>query len=571
MGKIKIKKENKGKFTSWAKNHGMSVQQAARHILANREKYSPTLIKRANFARNASKWEEGGLVEFGMGGTNSMQDIGGVIGSIPTPYTQAIGGVLKVVGGIVNASEQKKIAEDARRKQLIDEQNTAQGNIVNQFAPTFKFGGKFKGKKFGGKPNAEVEDGEVVITPDGSTTNMSGKSHSQGGIDVQLPNQSMILSNKVKIGKGQTAADVARPYSTKINKANERMEKGASNLTKNSLKLNMNKYYSKVFDAYYKQEKKKFTRGGKYLYGDESEAPKGSFGNPYSPGEATVIGYRNSRQPFAVGQTVDPTMPWSGSISGYNPADFGDKPMDIAPMLGSLNPMNDTKSAMTYSNPLDAPDAVVNNPFASRNQLANEMGQHKFDWGNALSSIGEMAPMLYNLFSSKPEKINENRYRNYNAGKINSLMANRRYNIDAGLAANESSYRTASANIRNLGGSRGQVMSNIMGAQNTKQFGDMSLYGQKSNMDNQYAGEYANMLYGLGRDDLSSRMMYDETTAMNRAAARNMRASAMTGLQQYLLTRRQMKNQSARDKQLIETIKAYAPNYWDKWVPSLDR
>jgi hypothetical protein len=37
MGKIKIKPENKGKFTAWAKSHGMSVQEAARHVLRNKE------------------------------------------------------------------------------------------------------------------------------------------------------------------------------------------------------------------------------------------------------------------------------------------------------------------------------------------------------------------------------------------------------------------------------------------------------------------------------------------------------------------------------------------------------
>ena len=60
MGKIKIKPQNKGKFSAWAKAHGMSVQQAAAYILRNKERFSSTLIKRANFARNAAKWVEGG-------------------------------------------------------------------------------------------------------------------------------------------------------------------------------------------------------------------------------------------------------------------------------------------------------------------------------------------------------------------------------------------------------------------------------------------------------------------------------------------------------------------------------
>lgn len=51
-GGIMIKKENRGKFTESANRANIGVQEYARHILANKEDYSPTLIKRANFARN---------------------------------------------------------------------------------------------------------------------------------------------------------------------------------------------------------------------------------------------------------------------------------------------------------------------------------------------------------------------------------------------------------------------------------------------------------------------------------------------------------------------------------------
>ena len=52
---IHIKPQNKGKFTAYAKSKGESVQEAASSVLANPDA-SSTLKKRANFARNASKW-----------------------------------------------------------------------------------------------------------------------------------------------------------------------------------------------------------------------------------------------------------------------------------------------------------------------------------------------------------------------------------------------------------------------------------------------------------------------------------------------------------------------------------
>lgn len=64
-GPINIKKKNRGKFTESANRAGMGVQEFARHILANKDKYSSTLVKRANFARNAASWKhaEGGPIK----------------------------------------------------------------------------------------------------------------------------------------------------------------------------------------------------------------------------------------------------------------------------------------------------------------------------------------------------------------------------------------------------------------------------------------------------------------------------------------------------------------------------
>lgn len=63
-GSIHIKPENRGKFTAAANRAGKSVQGYAAQILAHPDNYSPTLRKRANFARNAAKWhEQGGEIE----------------------------------------------------------------------------------------------------------------------------------------------------------------------------------------------------------------------------------------------------------------------------------------------------------------------------------------------------------------------------------------------------------------------------------------------------------------------------------------------------------------------------
>jgi len=64
-GKIHINPANKGKFTTSAQHAGMGTQEFARHVLAHKDNYSTTQIKRASFAHNAAGWkhEDGGELE----------------------------------------------------------------------------------------------------------------------------------------------------------------------------------------------------------------------------------------------------------------------------------------------------------------------------------------------------------------------------------------------------------------------------------------------------------------------------------------------------------------------------
>lgn len=73
-GRIHIAPSKKGTFTAAASKHDMGVQEFASKVLANPEDYSPAMRKKANFARNASKWKHayGGHLfwDGGFGGDN---------------------------------------------------------------------------------------------------------------------------------------------------------------------------------------------------------------------------------------------------------------------------------------------------------------------------------------------------------------------------------------------------------------------------------------------------------------------------------------------------------------------
>lgn len=63
-GKIHIADNKKGTFTAAATKHGMGVQEFANHVLANPDDYSTLMVRKANFAKNASKWhDDGGWID----------------------------------------------------------------------------------------------------------------------------------------------------------------------------------------------------------------------------------------------------------------------------------------------------------------------------------------------------------------------------------------------------------------------------------------------------------------------------------------------------------------------------
>jgi len=52
-----LKESRVGTFTAAASKHNMDPQEFASHVLAHPDKYSGKMVRKANFARNASKWK----------------------------------------------------------------------------------------------------------------------------------------------------------------------------------------------------------------------------------------------------------------------------------------------------------------------------------------------------------------------------------------------------------------------------------------------------------------------------------------------------------------------------------
>lgn len=89
---IHIKPSKRGTFTAAAKSRGKTVQGFASQVMKNPDNYSPAMVKKANFARNAAKWKKelGGYLDQQL---NEIPIIDTPIDSSPVPKTQfAYGG-----------------------------------------------------------------------------------------------------------------------------------------------------------------------------------------------------------------------------------------------------------------------------------------------------------------------------------------------------------------------------------------------------------------------------------------------------------------------------------------------
>jgi hypothetical protein len=162
-GKINIKPSKRGTFTAAATKRGKGVQEFARQVLANKDKYSPAMVKKANFARNASKWKKamGGLVEGGYMDAFDAMALGGMTGGPGDPTLPPLKPTTSDSLNVYHSAMEfgKKMEDLGYKKQ--DTYNIF--DAFNQFVNTDEFGlvnGKLKVKS----PNKKLEQVKLTGT-----------------------------------------------------------------------------------------------------------------------------------------------------------------------------------------------------------------------------------------------------------------------------------------------------------------------------------------------------------------------------------------------------------------------
>lgn len=173
------------------------------------------------------------------------------------------------------------------------------------------------------------------------------------------------------------------------------------------------------------------------------------------------------------------------------------------------------------------------------------------------SSLSGLSPILYNWIQSRRRPETEDQVLNPYSGAINRAMASRRLNIEPTLAANRRSRAIARNNMARLNPNTGMNLAYGNQLATGEYAQNASVYANRDNANNQYLGEYANMMNSLGQQYIQNTVLTNDLNARNRAAARNFGATAAGQLGQWSQTKEKMRNEAARDAMIYPYLRNF--------------
>lgn len=175
----------------------------------------------------------------------------------------------------------------------------------------------------------------------------------------------------------------------------------------------------------------------------------------------------------------------------------------------------------------------------------------------SFDSLSGLSPVLYNWVQSRRKPETEDQVLNPYSGAINRAMASRKLNIEPTLAANRRSRAIARNNMARLNPNTGMNLAYGNQLATGEYAQNASVYANRDNANNQYLGEYANMMNNLGQQYIQNTVLTNDLNARNRAAARNFGATAAGQLGQWSQTKEKMRNQARRDRQILPYLQNF--------------
>lgn len=505
-----------------------------------------------------------GFTEEGSGADIVGSTLGGAakgasVGSAILPgIGTAVGGVVGGVGNLVSSIFRKNaINKQKRIKANAKEIAMGKGNAAtleqkywddNSLAYTFENGGIL--------PDLAYVDNNEVIRDDFG--NIEQVPNSKPGTDnhlIDASNLESVLSDRIKRpGTNRTFAQEGEKLTkmTKKSKGNDIFAKNTNMLNKR----NANAMYEQLLTE---QEAVKAKKGikpkvkGIPAYadgkGDWTRRLGKSIANFLTSlvqgtavNSALTNAFNNTGNKAGLGATKNSN--WDAPVSKI-PTNKPDEVFIKAPVPELLQ----APSLGMVANKPTAEKINAGLPAAPKS--SNTKDKPSFD------SLSGLSPVLYNWVQSRRKPEVEDQVLNPYSGAINRAMASRRINIEPTLAANRRSRAIARNNMARLNPNTGMNLAYGNQLATGEYAQNASVYANRDNVNNQYLGEYANMMNNLGQQYVQNTVLTNDLNVRNRAAAKNFSATAAGQLGQWSQTKEKMRNEAARDAMIYPYLRNF--------------
>lgn len=536
----------------------------------------------------------------------ALGPVGAVVGGIGGAVVGSIGksGKVQVNGfyedptltlgtGFKGAVQNKGLREKYRReKERVSGnrfalQNSALLNAdwnetYDQYVDTMAYGGTTSSLAY-------VDDGELINTPDGNILEVPEEGKPTDSNLVNIPEGSRILSDTLKVpGSKETFAQMGKRMmskkkskgkdkyaenSAKLNQMNDQMIHDQLFNLQESIKSSKNKSIDKFKDGgtkrgfrYRDNSGKEYDyqigdtfdyKGRKYKVTDRNSAvPLGDkysgFNANMNPDNILTSLYQTEGLPINL-----PNVDASASAIAANRIARRPraKMVDTVNIDNALDLSTEQPSRLGQETIYTTP-STVSTEVPEAGSTRSPRIRNSFDWrklGQGLTDLAALTPVLSNL-GTTAESF-DTVYNPYSS-QILSTMAGRKYDITPARRAIRENRAISNYNASQSNTNTGASMAYRLQSQVAADKAIADLYSQKSNIENQYKGEYANTLNNLGQQFVSARNMSTDLNARSRAAARNINREALSQISNYAQNRRLMNNQKYRDMAMLD---AYAP------------
>lgn len=438
---------------------------------------------------------------------------------------------------------------------------------------------------------AYVDDGELIQTPDGAVSKVPEQGQPTDSNLVNLPEGSRILSNTLKVpGTNKTFAELGDKVMTrKKSKGKDIYAQNANMLNEMNNKLMHDKLFAMQESIKAKKgiknktkELESFARGGDNTPAGYNAAgfmidPR--FAGEISMGVSAPAPRYKSNTSYVKG---DVTAPWDnyGRVSEVNAGTLPEVTITapkrtkfsssqtiskkatprvaksvVAPeIMSDLNTIDEIVPEVSAT-PQDIRTRSIMPTIGTNPTTVNTPEVNSPNWVDAISDFATLALIMSNLFTGNPESVQAN-YNPY-ASAIANTMGRRRYNINPLLRDIEQNRDvanySASQQMTNTGHNMAFRLQNAIQANKAK----AAARATESNVNNQYKGEYANAMNDLGKQWVNATNLASDLNAQNRASARNIRRAGLSQLSQFAQNKSLMRNQSKRDKAMLELYKPF--------------